>query len=292
MATRKILFRGQTRHKGEKTSISGKPLPGIWVTGGIFPQNKGYERAIIYTQDPKVEKHVVYAETVGQYTGVDDVLETPVFEDDIITFWQRTDTKHMQRYKGIVKYDEALTSFTVVSCEPNRLSDPVFLWDCSDIHVVGNTFDGELSKREQEVTYTYTKSLNSTIKELEKKIDTLEDWKPSIKYGTHYSDTSYRSLSAACERNGKNLFAVQSDAEVFIAARFGFNASKLVIIPDVETYESNRYGNVRLAKAEIRKPLYVSESFNYARFDVLCKGGHMQWELVDGKLCDYESPNI
>lgn len=48
----------------------------------------------------------------------------------------------------------------------------------------------------------------------------------------------------------------------------------------------------RLAKAETRKPLYVSESFNYARFDVLCKGGHMQWELVDGKLCDYESPNI
>ena len=99
-------------------------------------------------------------------------------------------------------------------------------------------------------------------------------------------------LSAACERNGKNLFAVQSDAEVFIAARFGFNASKLVIIPDVETYESNRHGTVRLAKAETRKPLYVSESFNYARFDVLCQGGHMQWELVDGKLCDYESPNI
>ena len=44
MSTRKILFRGQTRRKGEKTSISGKPLPGIWVTGGIFPQNKGYER--------------------------------------------------------------------------------------------------------------------------------------------------------------------------------------------------------------------------------------------------------
>lgn len=105
MATIKILFRGQTRRKGEKASISGKPLPGIWVTGGIFPQNKGYERAIIYTQDPKVEKHVVYAETVGQYTGVDDVLETPVFEDGIITFWQRTDTKHLQRYKGIVKYD-------------------------------------------------------------------------------------------------------------------------------------------------------------------------------------------
>ena len=36
MATRKILFRGQTRRKGEKTSISGIPLPGIWVVGGVF----------------------------------------------------------------------------------------------------------------------------------------------------------------------------------------------------------------------------------------------------------------
>lgn len=145
MATRKILFRGQTRRKGDKTSISGVPLPGIWVTGGIFPQNEGYDYAIIYSQDPKVEKHVVYAETVGQYTGINDVLETPVFEDDIITFWQRTDTKHMQRYKGTVKYDDTIASFTVVSSKPNGLSDPVFLWDCSDIHVVGNTFDGELS---------------------------------------------------------------------------------------------------------------------------------------------------
>lgn len=50
MATRKILFRGQTRRKGERTSISGIPLPGIWVAGGVFPQNKGYDYAIIYQQ--------------------------------------------------------------------------------------------------------------------------------------------------------------------------------------------------------------------------------------------------
>lgn len=43
MATRTILFRGQTRRKGERTSISGIPLPGIWVAGGVFPQNKGYD---------------------------------------------------------------------------------------------------------------------------------------------------------------------------------------------------------------------------------------------------------
>ena len=93
-------------------------------------------------------------------------------------------TKHMQRYKGIVKYDEALTSFTVVSCEPNRLSDPVFLWDCSDIHVVGNTFDGELSKREQEVTCTYTKCLA-----LAKDIDTLQ-----LCYGPRFNALKVDSL--------------------------------------------------------------------------------------------------
>ena len=184
MATRKILFRGQTRRKGERTSISGEPLPGVWVTGGIFPQNRGYERAIIYTQDPKVEKYVVYAETVGEYTGIDDVFETPVFEDDIITFWWRTDTKHMQRYKGTVKYDETLASFTVVFCKPRGLVDPVFLWNCTDIHVVGNTFDGELSKREQEIECTYVKCLA-----LAKDIDTLQ-----LCYGPYFDALKVETL--------------------------------------------------------------------------------------------------
>lgn len=74
MATRTILFRGQTRRKGERTSISGIPLPGIWVAGGVFPQNKGYDYAIIYQQNPKVEKYVVHAATIGQYTGINDSL--------------------------------------------------------------------------------------------------------------------------------------------------------------------------------------------------------------------------
>lgn len=133
------------------------------------------------------------------------------------------------------------------------------------------------------------KSLNSTIKELEKKIDTLEDWKPSIKYGTHYCDTFYRNLSAACERNGKNLFAVQSDAEVFIAARFGFNASKLVIIPDVETYESNRHGTVRLAKAKPENPCMsvkastMHDSMCFAKA-VICSGNWLTASCATTKV--------
>lgn len=83
MATRTILFRGQTRRKGERTSISGIPLPGIWVAGGVFPQNKGYDYAIIYQQNPKVEKYVVHADTIGQYTGINDSLGNFIFEDSL-----------------------------------------------------------------------------------------------------------------------------------------------------------------------------------------------------------------
>lgn len=126
MATRKILFRGQTRRKGEKTSISGIPLSGIWVAGGVFPQNKGYDYAIIYQQNPKVEKYVVHADTIGQYTGINDSLGNFIFEDDIITFWLKNDATRTRR-KGVVEYSESSARFMVRVCES---TDVVMLKDC------------------------------------------------------------------------------------------------------------------------------------------------------------------
>lgn len=41
--SKNILFRGQTRKKGEKVTMSGTPIPSNWVFGGIFPQNNGGE---------------------------------------------------------------------------------------------------------------------------------------------------------------------------------------------------------------------------------------------------------
>lgn len=159
MATRKILFRGQVRRKGDRTSISGEPLPGVWVLGGVFPQNKGYDYAIIYQQEPKVEKYVVYAETVGQYTGIIDSIGAKVFEDDIITFWIRRDEAKI-RLKGIVKYTESLACFTVSTSEPSGTDSFVQLKDCCGIHVIGNTFDGEFDKDEEELKFIYNECLN------------------------------------------------------------------------------------------------------------------------------------
>ena len=44
---KEILFRGQTRKKGEKVFVgSGKPVDGNWVYGGVF-QGQG-DFSIIY----------------------------------------------------------------------------------------------------------------------------------------------------------------------------------------------------------------------------------------------------
>ncbi len=138
---REILFRGQTRRYGEKVRLNGEKIKSNWVYGGIFPQNKGGDFAIIYQQEPTIKKYPVYADTVGQYTGFKDKDGAKIFEGDIVEF-DGTDG-HNGFYE--VFWDSDNGKFAIAQNGNRNYVDDFELFERNEYFkwfmVIGNIFD-------------------------------------------------------------------------------------------------------------------------------------------------------
>lgn len=130
---REILFRGQTRRYAEKVKLNGEKIKSNWVYGGIFPQNGDGDFAIIYQQEPTIEKYPVYADTVGQYTGLTDKNGKKIFEGDIVKYG---DTVH----KVVFEQRNGTAYFGLVYSTLETLSFGYYQ-DLKQIEVIGNIYD-------------------------------------------------------------------------------------------------------------------------------------------------------
>lgn len=140
---REVLFRGQTRRKGEKVRLDGTPLESNWVYGcGVFVPNDSC--ALIYQSMPVFEKHPVYRETLGQYTGLTDKTGVKIFEGDIINIRGNSnygDYKSIN-YNAVVTFiDGAFCAIDAISEDECAVKRYNFYRREYEIEVIGNIFD-------------------------------------------------------------------------------------------------------------------------------------------------------
>lgn len=219
-----ILFRGQTRKKGEKVTMSGTPIPSNWVFGGIFLQNNGGDFAIIYQQDPEIQKFPVYAETVCQYTGKNDKYGGKIFENDILTYVANINVSGVS-CKGNVFYSETLAAYMVTvkvnASDRNSDSDlipaSIPLSECGNLVVIGNVFDGEYELPEK-VKNTPFETFLSIAYELDRLAFDIDPYEYRDNEGTESVQTvaenllhdAYRASVVAMLKEQRRYFSIES----------------------------------------------------------------------------------
>ncbi len=135
---REILFRGQTRRKGEKVRMDGSPVESNWVYGGVLCGSG--DHSIIYQTEPDIAKKVVYTDTLGQYTGLTDKNGTKIFEGDVVRISE--DYYDGLHYSGNeVYYSDGAFCVEYETPEYDVTSIGFLVREGVEVEVIGNIYD-------------------------------------------------------------------------------------------------------------------------------------------------------
>lgn len=96
--------------------------------------------------------------------------------------------------------------------------------------------------------------------------------------GTNMSEEDYQKLCGEC----REWEITRDEAKIYINREFGFEASRIDIIYEVETYKKEGH-TVKLRDKYRRTPQYCATDYNYVRFNV----DNWSYEAVNGQLCQY-----
>ena len=130
---REIKFRGQM-------------VTGEWVYGWL---TKDMEGSTAYYPECSYRVHwetegggqangPVKNETVGQYTGMDDRKENPIYEGDIVTYNLHIDKQNEPASVAVVAF--IFAAFQVFM-QKRQVEYHAYLGDCTNIEVIGNIHD-------------------------------------------------------------------------------------------------------------------------------------------------------
>ena len=119
--------------------------------------------------------------------------------------------------------------------------------------------------------------LKEQLEKVKAQLDRELEWHPTSKLGTNMSEHDYQLLA------DDTAPMSELDAIRRIAHEFGFDMSRIKLVPTVETFDVNKHQKCRVSGTYSRLPVWASTDWNYIRFDV-CDN---QWEIVDGELMPY-----